>query len=61
MLVGGKGAVAAQKIGYKQADDNARRVLEKAFHDRVIEQIAIDGIVSGGGSIHCVTQQEIKL
>ena len=55
------GAVIAQKFGDKAADNNARRILEKAFPDRVIEQIAIDGIASGGGSIHCATQQEIKL
>lgn len=55
------GAVIAQMFGDKTADNNARRILEKAFPDRVIEQIAIDGIASGGGSIHCATQQEIKL
>ena len=53
-------AVIAQKFGDKKADESAKKTLEKAFPSRVIEQIAIDGIASGGGSIHCATQQEIK-
>ena len=48
-----------QKFGDPKADLKAKRVLQKIFPDRVIEQIAIDGIASGGGSIHCTTQQEI--
>lgn len=52
-------AVIAQKFGDKKADNRTRSILQKAFPSRVIEQIAIDGIASGGGSIHCATQQEI--
>lgn len=52
------GAVIAQKFGDKAADKRAKDILEQSFPDRVIEQIAIDGIASGGGSIHCATQQE---
>jgi len=55
------GAVIAQKFGDKLADKKARQILRKAFPDRVIEQIAIDAIASGGGSIHCATQPEIKV
>jgi len=55
------GAVIAQKFGDKKADARCKAILEKAFPDRVVEQIAIDGIASGGGSIHCATQQEIKI
>lgn len=55
------GAVIAQKFGDKGADEKAKRILQKAFPGRVIEQIAIDAIASGGGSIHCATQQEIKV
>lgn len=55
------GAVIAQAFGDKKADEKARKILQKAFPDRTIEQIAIDGIASGGGSIHCATQQEIKV
>ena len=29
------------------------------IHLRVIEQLNVDGIAAGGGSIHCTTQQEI--
>lgn len=54
-------AVIAQKFGDERADENARRILQAAFPNRVIEQIAIDGIVAGGGSIHCATQQETAL
>lgn len=53
------GAVIAQKFGDKNADRNARKLLQQAFPDRRIEQIAIDAIASGGGTIHCATQQEI--
>jgi len=54
-------AVIAQKFGDKKADKKAKSILQKAFPNRVIEQIAIDGIASGGGSIHCATQQEIYI
>lgn len=52
------GAVIAQQFGDAKADLAAKRALQKAFPSRVIEQIAMDGIASGGGSIHCATQQE---
>ncbi|MCL6415144.1 agmatine deiminase family protein [Aestuariirhabdus sp. Z084] len=54
-------AIIAQKFGDKKSDDRAKAALQQAFPDRVVEQIAIDGIASGGGSIHCATQQEIKI
>jgi agmatine deiminase len=52
------GAVIAQQFGDSKADLAAMRALQKAFPGRVIEQIAMDGLASGGGSIHCATQQE---
>ena len=52
------GAVIAQQFGDAKADQAAKRVLQKAFPGRAIEQIAMDGIAAGGGSIHCATQQE---
>ncbi|OKH10966.1 agmatine/peptidylarginine deiminase [[Limnothrix rosea] IAM M-220] len=52
------GAVIMQKFGDRAADQKAKEILAQAFPDRVIEQIAIDGIASGGGSVHCATQQE---
>lgn len=53
------GAVIAQRFVDKAADEKAKALLSQLFPDRVIEQIAIDSIASGGGSIHCATQQEI--
>lgn len=52
------GAVIAQEFGDPESDRAARASLERAFPDRVVEQIAVDGIAAGGGSIHCATQQE---
>jgi len=55
------GAIIMQKFGDKKADNAAKAKLAKAFPNHRIEQIAIDGIASGGGSIHCATQQEPKV
>lgn len=52
------GAVIMQRFGDKAADAKAKAIVQREYPDRVIEQIAIDGIASGGGSIHCATQQE---
>ena len=52
------GAVIMQKFGDTQTDRAARSKLAQVFPERAIEQIQIDGIASGGGSIHCATQQE---
>lgn len=51
-------AVIMQKFGDKRADRIALDKLEKVFPNHQFEQILIDGIASGGGSIHCATQQE---
>ncbi|CAA6822327.1 MAG: Agmatine deiminase (EC [uncultured Sulfurovum sp.] len=55
------GAVILQKFGDATADKKAYDTLVKLFPNRVIEQISIDGIASGGGSIHCATQQEPRV
>ncbi len=55
------GAIIAQEFGDAQADRAAKRVLQQAFPNRVIEQLNVDAIASGGGSIHCATQQEPKI
>ena len=47
-----------QKFGDKKADKQANKKIARAFPNHTIEQIAINGIASGGGSIHCATQQE---
>lgn len=54
------GAVIMQKFGDESADADAKEKIAKAFPSHRIEQITIDGIASGGGSIHCATQQEPK-
>ena len=51
-------AVILQKFGDRDADEQARAALQMVFPDRTIEQLAVDGIAAGGGSIHCATQQE---
>lgn len=53
-------AVIMQKFGDVEADASARKKLSSVFPNHFIEQISIDGIASGGGSIHCATQQEPK-
>lgn len=52
------GAVIMQSFGDKVLDQQAKAALAKAYPNRVIEQIRIDGIASGGGTIHCATMQE---
>ena len=52
------GAVLVQEFGDSRADLAAKQAVQRAFPGRAIEQIAIDGIAAGGGSIHCATQQE---
>lgn len=40
------------------ADDEAFRVMRRAFPDREVVQIPALDIVRGGGGIHCITQQQ---
>ncbi|PCH62346.1 MAG: agmatine deiminase [SAR86 cluster bacterium] len=54
-------ALIMQKFGDRDADALARQRLAQVFPQRTIVQLAINGIASGGGSIHCSTQQEISL
>ncbi len=51
-------AIIIQKFGDTIADQKAYATIQRQFPDRTIEQISIDGIASGGGTIHCSTQQE---
>lgn len=51
-------AVIMQAFGDVQADSVAKQALQRAFPDRGIVQVSVDGIAAGGGSIHCTTQQE---
>ena len=52
------GAVIMQGFGDKYADKKAKQTLQKAYPNRVIEQLRVDYLALGGGSIHCSTQQE---
>jgi len=40
------------------ADARARAVIESCFPDRRIVQVEINGLATGGGGIHCITQQQ---
>ncbi|TWA67916.1 agmatine deiminase [Azospirillum brasilense] len=40
------------------ADDEAFRVVRRAFPDREVVQVPALDIVRGGGGIHCITQQQ---
>lgn len=55
------GVVIAQGFGDKKYDSIAKDHLKELFPKRIIEQIAIDGIASGGGTIHCATRQDIAV
>ncbi len=52
------GAIIAQQFGDAAADLAAKTKLQTAFPTRVIEQLNVDNIAAGGGSIHCTTQQQ---
>ena len=52
------GAVMMQDFGDAEADQAARLTLAEAFPGRRIEQLNMDGIAAGGGSVHCATQQQ---
>lgn len=52
------GAVIAPQFGDPDTDTAAKEKLQRLFPDRIVVQLDIDGIASGGGGIHCTTQQE---
>ena len=51
-------AVIAANFGDPTTDDQAQAVLADLYPDRTIVTVDIDAIASGGGGIHCATQQE---
>ncbi|MFI6102155.1 agmatine/peptidylarginine deiminase [Lentzea sp. NPDC051213] len=51
-------AVIGPQFGDAKADAAAKATMERLFPGRTVVQIDIDGIASGGGGIHCTTQQE---
>jgi agmatine deiminase len=54
------GGVVMPKFGDRAVDAAARSALASAYPDREITALRIDAIASGGGGIHCSTQQEPK-
>lgn len=52
------GAVIMPSFGDTQADARARDIIGAAYPKRKVVPIELDTIASGGGLIHCVTQQE---
>ncbi|MFD6757847.1 agmatine deiminase family protein [Streptomyces roseolus] len=51
-------AVISAQFGDRRADEAARATLNRLYPDRRIEQLNIDRLGTGGGGIHCVTQQQ---
>ncbi|WP_258566408.1 agmatine/peptidylarginine deiminase [Leucobacter luti] len=52
------GGVIAPEFGDPKADAHAKQTLTKLFPGHTIVQLNIDPIASGGGGIHCATQQQ---
>ena len=52
------GAIITAQFGDAIKDAAARATLMALFPDHVVEQLDVDNLHSGGGGIHCVTQQE---
>lgn len=40
------------------SDQRARQVVESCFPDHEVVQVDVKGIATGGGGIHCITQQQ---
>lgn len=47
------------QFGDAVADQKAYDIVQAAYPERTVIQIATDGIGNGGGTIHCATQQQI--
>ncbi|MCF3179468.1 agmatine deiminase family protein [Streptomyces polychromogenes] len=52
------GAVITGRFGDAGADTAARATLARLYPGRTVEQLDIDRLGTGGGGIHCVTQQQ---
>ncbi|KAA2254462.1 agmatine deiminase family protein [Solihabitans fulvus] len=52
------GAVIVPRFGDRDADDRAADLLRELHPGREVVQLTINGIASGGGGIHCATQQQ---
>jgi len=51
------GAVIMPKFGDEEADELARKTLEKEFSGRKIIAVNISAVAGGGGGIHCATHE----
>jgi agmatine deiminase len=51
-------AVIMPQFGDAKADERARGIVANAYPERQIVPLDLDALASGGGLIHCVTQQE---
>ncbi|MGW3322785.1 agmatine deiminase family protein [Streptomyces virginiae] len=52
------GAVISAHFGDTRADTAAKATLARLYPGRTVEQLNIDRLGTGGGGIHCVTQQQ---
>jgi len=52
------GAVIVAQFGHRRADLAAQATLARLFPGREVVALNIDSLASGGGGIHCVTQQQ---
>lgn len=52
------GGVIVPRFGDRAADDRAAAVIAELHPGRKVTQVSINTIASGGGGIHCATQQQ---
>ncbi|MFD6888095.1 agmatine deiminase family protein [Streptomyces sp. NPDC059957] len=52
------GCVIMAQCGDVERDRQAHETVQRLHPDRVVIQLTSDGIASGGGTIHCATQQQ---
>lgn len=51
------GGLIMPKFGDKEADENARAIMQDLFPDRRVVQVYLHWLALSGGGIHCATQQ----
>lgn len=52
------GGVVLPGYGVPEEDEQAVEAVQRCFPDREIAQVNVSAIAYGGGSIHCITQQQ---